>query len=199
MVVNLFYRDPFVIPEPGFGYLIPRSISFEQNPECALGVVYDSYSTVGQDTATGSKLTVMMGGHWWDGYDSYPTEAEGIAMASAVLKRHLKIDAVPERAVATLQRDCIPQYYVGHESRLKKTHQELMNGFGGRLSVAGSFVDGVGLNDCARNARDVVVKLAAGGDRPAMATGLEEFESPRVFTQVKRIMPVRVQPKKVSN
>lgn len=188
MVVNLFYRDQFLLSEPGFGYLIPRSIPFEQNPERALGVVYDTFSSVGQDKAAGTKLTVMLGGHWWDDFTHYPSSEEGVDMAKAVLKRHLNIDIEPDKTLATFQRNCIPQYTVGHEQNLASIHSELMRGFKGKLSVAGSWIDGVGLNDCVRGARDLVMKLKGGskmGHTLDNVTGLEEFQKPRKWAQTK--------------
>ena len=187
MVVNLYYEDPDVLPERGFGYLLPRSIPFEQNPECALGVVFDSDATVGQDTASGTKVTVMLGGHWWHGMDSYPDEDEAAAMAQSILLRHLNISEQPAKVRVSLQRDCIPQYTVGHESRLKKAHSELWDDYQGRLTVAGNSYTGVGLNDCVRAARDVVMKIKNGVD----VTGLEEFATPKAWAQVKAKMEVR--------
>ena len=162
MVVNLFFTDPNVLPERGFGYLIPRSIPYDQTPECALGVVFDSDAVSGQDTATGTKVTVMIGGHWWDGYESYPDEEEGAAMAKAVLKRHLKIDEEPAVVNVGLQRECIPQYTVGHQARMGSAHTELMDAFKGKLAVAGNTYAGVGLNDCVRSAREVVAQIKLG-------------------------------------
>ncbi|KAG0650677.1 Protoporphyrinogen oxidase [Hyphodiscus hymeniophilus] len=98
MVVNLYYTDPDILPDRGFGYLLPRSIPFEQNPECALGVVFDSDATVGLDTAQGTKITVMFGGHWWDGMESYPDEEKGAAMAQSILLRHLNISQRPAQS-----------------------------------------------------------------------------------------------------
>ncbi|TVY32535.1 Protoporphyrinogen oxidase [Lachnellula subtilissima] len=120
MVVNLFYANPSLLPTQGFGYLIPRSIPLKQNPEMALGVIFDSDATVGLDSMAGTKLTVILGGHWWDGYEHYPSEEEGTDMARAVIKRHLKVEDEPVLSRAKLQRDCIPQYSVGHEARMKK-------------------------------------------------------------------------------
>lgn len=186
MVVNLYYPSPHLLSEPGFGYLIPRSVPFEQNPECALGVVFDSYSSIGQDTAPGTKLTVMLGGHWWDSFSAseFPDEEEGAEMAKAVLKRHLGIEECPEKVLVGLQRECIPQYTVGHEARLKSTHRDLKDEFGGRLAVAGNWVDGVGLNDCVRGARDVVLALKENiGNDDEGATGLEDFQTGRVWLE----------------
>jgi oxygen-dependent protoporphyrinogen oxidase len=181
MVVNLYYNDPNILPERGFGYLIPRSISFDQNPECALGVVFDSDTTIGQDSVPGTKVTVMLGGHWWDGFDSYPDEEEGAAMAKAILKRHLRIEIEPEVVNVGLQRECIPQYTVGHEERMKRAHGELMSAFKGKLTVAGNSYTGVGLNDCVRAARDAVMGVKKGEEN----TGLEEFARPRAWVDTK--------------
>ncbi|PQE29244.1 protoporphyrinogen oxidase protein [Rutstroemia sp. NJR-2017a BBW] len=179
MVVNLYYRDENLLPERGFGYLIPRSIPFEQNPEFALGVVFDTYASLGQDTIPGTKLTVMLGGHWWSEFDTYPDEEEGAAMAKAVLKRHLKIDQEPEAVHVTLQKDCIPQYTVGHHSRMEKAHQELKHSFKGKLAVAGNSYTGVGVNDCIRAAKDVAREIANHND----VTGLERFARPLQWVQ----------------
>ncbi|KUJ23957.1 Protoporphyrinogen oxidase [Mollisia scopiformis] len=175
MVVNLYYTDPTILPEQGFGYLIPRSIPYAQNPECALGVVFDSDAIQGQDTAPGTKVTVMMGGHWWDGFDAYPDEDEGAAMAMSVLKRHLNIDVPPALIRVSLQKDCIPQYTVGHDARMRKGHEEVKDVFKGKLAVAGNSYTGVGMNDCVRAARDVVVGIKKG-ESP---TGLEGFVGAR--------------------
>ncbi|KAL2065147.1 hypothetical protein VTL71DRAFT_4288 [Oculimacula yallundae] len=180
MVVNLYYKDPHVLPERGFGYLIPRSIPFDQNPECALGVVFDSHAVQGQDTASGTKVTVMLGGHWWDAFDAYPDEEEGINMARSVLERHLKITDEPAATRVSLQRNCIPQYTVGHDSRMQTAHGDLMREFKGKLAVAGNSYTGVGLNDCVRAARDVVMGMKRG----TVVTGLDDAGSKDLYVQI---------------
>lgn len=191
MVVNLFYSTPHLIPEPGFGYLIPNSIPLEQNPECALGVVYDTYSSIGQD-GPGTKLTVMLGGHWWDAFDEYPDEEEGVAMARAIVARHLGITDLPAGTQAKLHRECIPQYTVGHDARMTDAHNELLEEFDGHLSVAGSSYDGVGLNDCVRGARDVVMKLKRSpfSLSGTSLTGLENFSRGREWIEVSEAQEV---------
>ncbi|KAK0102541.1 oxygen-dependent protoporphyrinogen oxidase [Cadophora gregata] len=180
MVVNLYFKDPHILTERGFGYLIPRSIPFTQNPERALGVVFDSDAVKGQDTATGTKVTVMLGGHWWDAFETYPDEEEGINMARSVLHRHLKITDKPAATRVSLQRNCIPQYTVGHESRLQAAHLDLMREFKGKLAVAGNSYTGVGLNDCVRAARDVVMGMKRG----TTVTGLEDAGRKDLYAQV---------------
>lgn len=170
MVVNLFFTNPNVLPVHGFGYLLPRSLSLDQNPERALGIVFDSDASIGQDDASGTKVTVMLGGHWWDDFESYPDEDEGASMARAILKRHLGIEEEPRAVRVSLQRDCIPQYGVGHEQRMADASRELEK-WKGKLRVAGNSYTGVGLNDCVRAARDVAKGLVDGTAR----TGLESF------------------------
>ncbi|KAH7400090.1 protoporphyrinogen oxidase-like protein [Cadophora sp. MPI-SDFR-AT-0126] len=180
MVVNLYFKDPHILPERGFGYLIPRSIPLAQNPERALGVVFDSDAVKGQDTASGTKVTVMLGGHWWDAFDTYPDEEEGINMARSVLHRHLNVTAKPAATRVSLQRNCIPQYTVGHESRMQAAHVDLMREFKGKLAVAGNSYTGVGLNDCVRAARDVVMGMKRG----TVSTGLEDAGRKDLYVQV---------------
>ena len=182
MVVNLYYTTPNIVPEPGFGYLIPQSVPFAQNPEFALGVVFDSYGTPDLDGSSGSKLTVMLGGHYWDGrrVEDLPTPEEGRLMAERILERHLKITEKPDKVMATLQRDCIPQYTVGHEQRLKGLHQSIKTRFGRKLSVAGAWIGGVGVNDCVAHGNWAAVMLEQG------FTGLEVVLEPKQWARVGR-------------
>lgn len=194
MTVNLYFRTPGLHPA-GFGYLIPLATPLEQNPEMALGVVFDtSYSShasapdpdgmVGptQDTVSqrGTKLTVMLGGHYWSGWPMYPTEEEGLQMAKSILARHLGITEEPAAYAVNLQQDCIPQYTVGHEDRLRQIHKGLAEGFHGRLRVAGNWARGVGVNDCLRSAWDVVRELRDEGK-----TGLEPVVEDKTWVRIK--------------
>ena len=169
-VVNLYYADPNLITVPGFGYLLPRSVPFTENPEFGLGVIFDSATSASLDSVSlpGTKLTVMLGGHWWDSWTSYPTEEEGIAMAQSLLRRHLGIKDTPLYAKATLQRDCIPQYDVGHLKKVAAYRKELKR-FGGRVRAMGNWAGGVGVNDCVMGAFEMVQGMKDGTD----GTGLE--------------------------
>ena len=188
MVVNLFYNSPSILPASGFGYLLPRSLPFDQNPERALGVIFDSDASLGQDNVPGTKLTVMLGGHWWDDFDTYPDEEEGARMAKAILKRHLHITKTPAAVRVSLQKDCIPQYGVGHEQRMGQASVEL-EGFEGRLRVAGNSYTGVGLNDCVRSATDIIAGLVNG----TMYTGLDEFVGGRKWVWMRNPPTNRMQ------
>jgi protoporphyrinogen oxidase len=171
MVVNLYYANPSILPVHGFGYLLPRSVPLAQNPERALGVVFDSDAAVGQDGVPGTKLTVMLGGHWWDGWSEYPDEEKGASMARALLARHLGIKEEPQAVNVSLQKECIPQYTVGHNERMGEAHRALRKHFQGRLKVTGSSYIGVGLNDCLRGAWEICSRLS----REPGSTGLESF------------------------
>ncbi|KAI9722817.1 MAG: oxygen-dependent protoporphyrinogen oxidase [Chrysothrix sp. TS-e1954] len=213
-VVNLYFRTPELLKRckpprtaarnlvtgggiQGFGYLIPQTVPLSQNPERALGVIFDSditpdlYSTV-PAKQLGTRLTVMLGGHYWDDWASYPTEEEAIALARQVLERHLGIDEAPTAAVATLQPKCIPQYYVGFEDRMAQAGEAISEMWNGRLRVAGSWYTGVGVNDCIRGAYDVATGLAedvlGNGvvNTKAPKTGLERFQHGRPMALVKR-------------
>ena len=167
----------------------------EQNPERALGVVFDtSYSPEpdatsedhqgpAQDTVSsrGTKLTVMLGGHYWSGWPVFPSEDEGLQMAVSVLERHLNITEKPAAHMVNMQADCIPQYNVGHEKRIRSAHDKLLQDYKGRLRVAGNWVNGVGVNDCLRSAWDVVQEL-----RDENKTGLEVVVEDKNYTRVRR-------------
>jgi len=183
MTVVMYFRTPNLHPD-GFGYLIPLATPFDQNPERALGVVFDtSYSPppnsegvqgmegpAQDDVHTrGTKLTVMLGGHYWADWPVYPSEEEGLEMARAVVRRHLGITEEPAAHLVTLQKDCIPQYTVGHEQRLTNIRAQLLKQYKGKLRVAGNWARGVGVNDCLRSAWDVVQAIEI-----ANRTGLEE-------------------------
>ena len=181
MVINLYFTDPNLLLVHGFGYLIPRSLSLSQNPERALGVVFDSDATVGQDSIVGTKLTVMLGGHWWDSLHKYPDEDEGASMAKAVLARHLKITQEPRAIHVSLQKDCIPQYLLGHDEVMEKGDAWLKEKYGGRVRVGGSPYTGVGLNDCVKAGRDLATGIIDGSGE----TGLEMFRGGRKWQYVK--------------
>lgn len=227
MTVNLYYRTPDLNP-PGFGYVIPQATPFENNPERALGVVFDtacSPSSQDLDPANwqildteqlqkareqgqmvnvndfawynmperpnaqddvkvrGTKLTVMLGGHWWNDWPTFPTEKEGLDLAKSVVQRHLGITEEPEVWQVNLQEKCIPQYVVGHEQKLKTAHNNISREYKGRLRVAGNWMSGVGVNDCLRSAWDVVRSLKEGKD----GTGLEHIGT----NEYVRLKPIR--------
>lgn len=178
MVVNLYYPNPDLLPVTGFGYLIPRSIPYDQNPERALGVIFGSDSSVGQDTAPGTKLTVMFGGHWWDDWleSDYPDHDTAVKMARSLLERHLSITDEPILARSKLQRNAIPQYTVGHISRMQDLSRSVRDDFNKRLTLAGSWYGGVGITDCVRQAY-IAATLGVGAKRLELEMDHPGFDS----------------------
>jgi protoporphyrinogen/coproporphyrinogen III oxidase len=189
-VVNLWYPKTDVNPFRGFGYLIPNSVPIapvDQNPENALGVLFDSdresilptsvkkphaqrhRSGSEGDTLPGTKLTVMLGGEHWSGMPKsfLPDEKEGAKLAQSVVQRSLGIDP-SERvfASAKMARNCIPQHLVGHFDRMARADGELQAAFKGKLAVAGTSYTAQGVLPALRAGRDIAktvqVRSSAG-------------------------------------
>ncbi|KAI1429950.1 Protoporphyrinogen oxidase [Xylaria sp. FL1777] len=165
MVVNLWYPNPNLLAEGGFGYLIPSSTP--DNDEGALGVLFDSDLRTGDNEMPGTKLTVMLGGHHWDGWLQFPSEELGIKMAKEVVRRQLGISDNEEvTADARLCRDCLPQHFVGHHNRMRNAHYELMSTFQGHLTVAGPSYTTIGVIPAMRAGFDAGMRVARGHGQP---------------------------------
>lgn len=176
-VVNLCYRSPKRINPipPAFGYLIPASISPELNPHKVLGVVFDSdMMPIDEEKIQGeelTKLTVMMGGHHYSKHpNSIPTIEHLSQQASQTIKNHLGISQDPFFVQAQLQKDCIPQYLVGHHQRMIALHTLLGDL---DLSLVGSGYAGVGINDVIKSSAENAHNLLHFG----RSTGLESFQT----------------------
>ncbi|KAK8137925.1 protoporphyrinogen oxidase [Apiospora sp. TS-2023a] len=168
MVVNMWYpNEDLLAANPGFGYLIPQGVSEEQNPERALGVLFDSDIQTRKEQA-GTKLTVMMGGHQWDKWAFLPDEQVAVEMAKNVVQRHLGISPDEKGLVASarLCRDCLPQHTVGHRDRLRKAHYEIASAFQGQLMVAGPSYTTVGVIPSMRAGYDAAMRIARGRGPP---------------------------------
>ncbi|SPO27876.1 related to HEM14 - Protoporphyrinogen oxidase involved in heme biosynthetic pathway [Ustilago trichophora] len=197
-VVNLVISPKAVpaakalVPVEGFGYLIPRTTP--GNEDGILGVVFDSDAIPDQDSADPAtrpiKLTVMMGGSHWSSLSSLPSEEGMKARAIRAVSHHLGIDsALLEHASkvtikATLQKDCIPWYLVGHPVRMAQLHKALERDtlLASKLTLVGASYTGVSLNDCVAYATEAVEQIVAaelhGGDN--VVTGLRSFAIPPV-------------------
>ncbi|OTB02335.1 hypothetical protein M426DRAFT_24813 [Hypoxylon sp. CI-4A] len=165
MVVNLFFPNPDLLAgNHGFGYLVPTATP--GNDEAVLGVLFDSDLQT-RDEIPGTKLTVMLGGHHWDGWAHLPSEEMGKEMALQAVQRHLRIPASEKVfGSARLCRDCLPQHYVGHRRRMSAAHYELLAAFQGRLSVAGPSYTTIGVVPSMRAGYDVAMRVATGHGAP---------------------------------
>ncbi|KAI1279983.1 hypothetical protein F5Y07DRAFT_387216 [Xylaria sp. FL0933] len=175
MVVNLWYPNPDLLAEGGFGYLIPSSTP--DNDEGALGVLFDSDLRTDDSEVPGTKLTVMLGGHHWDSWKHLPSEEVGIGMAKEVVRRQLGIGEAEEVvASARLCRDCLPQHFVGHRDRMREAHYELMSAFQGQLTVAGPSYTTVGVIPAMRAGFDAGMRVARGHSQPWFRIPKSEIE-----------------------
>lgn len=201
-VVNMVYSGAQEkLSVPGFGYLVPRSENSAQNHNGLLGVVFDSCAIPGQDTGDSQgqtlKLTAMIGGHMFDTVAQLPltsTPGDSVANASEAdkkqlesffaktatdtVKKHLKIDAEADLVKVHIQKECIPQYLVGHLERMQTLDQEFRKDYDGLLAVTGAGYLGVSVNDCIKNAREVaeamVSKLEEEDDGEASLVGRQD-------------------------
>jgi len=215
-------------PYHGFGYLLPQALGFDRNPECLLGVIFDSDREFpirnpdgspvdpsnppnrGADTVPGTKLTVMLGGHYWDDLpdEFLPDSETAIELAKQAVERHLNLDpSISAQAVARakLCRQCIPQMLVGHVNHLYAARDQLERNFHGRLAVAGQSYTLPGVLHCLRAARDMAMQIvhkAAGipteDDWPGVwvgDTGLDRLTTPLLHQPMeiipKPILPLR--------
>ena len=149
-VINLEYEGDKIIPVWGFGHLVP---STERSTKI-MGVIYDSmlfseHNCVKWQSGT-SRLTVMMGGAWYKEHFGNPDEAnkqEMIDYAVDQLSQQLNLgEKKPFRAECHIQKECIPQYLVGHSKKLEALDAYIENN---RLplTLSGASYRGVALND----------------------------------------------------
>lgn len=160
VVVNLEYKDN-VLPVKGFGHLLPSS----ENKQI-LGIVYDS-CTFPEHNRKGcpdsTRLTVMMGGAWFkhllkrDG--TLPQGSELVWMAREAAAKQLGIKSHPIRYQVSLQKECIPQYQLGHVSWVQGLEEKIHQS-GLPLHLVGASYRGPAINDCINNARKMVASLA---------------------------------------
>jgi oxygen-dependent protoporphyrinogen oxidase len=179
-LVNLFYSDPHLLQQEGFGYLIPNT-DHMHSPAKTLGVIFDS--CVIPDKIPGTKLTVMLGGHYW-GEDQVNVDEDKLYdMAKRTVATQLGITVQPTVWAANLWKNAIPQYTVGHRKRMAQAHADLLAKFQGRVMVAGSSFNGVGVNDCVWGAHRAAHLVM--GD--VAATGLESYTRKPVYVPTPKL------------
>ncbi|CAG0879281.1 unnamed protein product [Cyprideis torosa] len=118
-VVNLEYPEEIIGKNiNGFGYLIP---SFEAEAIC-LGVIFDRSNLPKRRV-----FTVMMGGAWFrELFGTDPDEEFLLAAARREVETRLDIaGGGPVRSLVSVLRQCIPQYTVGHETRVTTMRQTI--------------------------------------------------------------------------
>lgn len=178
-VVNFSYDGDVKLGYDGFGFLTPHRDTKMPVPG-TLGVIFDSNVLAGQETHRNIKTTAMIGGcDWKDAFGQVPIDAldpqDAYAYARRVMSTYLDIHEEPTHAMVHLQKQCIPQYVVGHESRMRELHHALKEKYGHHLSLNGASYLGVSVPDCIKNSRMLVEELlvsGALGSKEKIVTGL---------------------------
>jgi oxygen-dependent protoporphyrinogen oxidase len=139
-VVNFAFKDAHLIDQyRGFGYLIPDmqpSTTMEPSMPTPLGVVFDSHASFAQDHVPKTRLTVMMGGSHFDPAACNPSSVA--QRAYETLQQHLNIRDEPIASYTSILPNCIPQYTVGHTTKLQQAHHTIQSLGKGRLTVVGA-------------------------------------------------------------
>jgi oxygen-dependent protoporphyrinogen oxidase len=181
-VVNVAYAPNVKLEYDGFGFLTPhRDTKYRIPVPGTLGVVFDSNAMPGQETQKNIvKLTAMIGGaDWKDAFGNATIDELDPEVAYKYTLRamssFLNINDQPTHAMVNLQKQCIPQYGVGHEARMRDLHHALKDNYGHMMSLSGASYMGVSVPDIIKNSRMLVEELlvsGALGSREKVVTGL---------------------------
>jgi oxygen-dependent protoporphyrinogen oxidase len=160
-VVCLVYRRNQVRhPLDGFGFLVPHG----QGPRM-LGCLWVGSIFPAHTPGDHVLLRVMLGGAR-DPELVDLGEAEAVEHARRELAPILGIEGAPRETVVFRHPRAIPQYTIGHLSRLRVLERELV-GLPG-LHLAGNAYRGIGVNDCVAEAKLLADRLTGVGS-PAPA------------------------------
>jgi len=124
----------------GFGYLIPKKEGLS-----TLGTLWDSSMFENRAPEGKVLLRSMMGGACFPEYVNL-SDDEVVARVRKDLQLTMGIDAAPEFVRVFRHPQAIPQYTVGHGSRLQGLENALRAYPG--LILTGNSYRGIGLNDC---------------------------------------------------
>ncbi|KAG5672713.1 hypothetical protein PVAND_002815 [Polypedilum vanderplanki] len=150
-VINLLYNNEDLLKQKGFGVLVAPSENLG-----VLGVIFDSCIV---DSKNNTVLTVMSGGKWFDkhyGKDSSIQNIEKVALEN--ISKILDIHEKPDVCLTHLNRQCIPQYIVGHHARIERIRKYIAENKLS-LSLGGAASDGVGVNDVILSSKRIAEQL----------------------------------------
>ena len=156
-VVNLEFEGS-VLDIEGFGYLYPS-----QESRKVLGVIFDSstFSHGDRRSSTSTRLTVMLGGNYFEEEFGDPNETDKDYIkneALVALQNALGVQGEPSKICVSIHKECIAQYNVGHSDLLQSMRQYVSQQ-NLPLTFVGSWYDGVGINDCVYNTQLAVDKI----------------------------------------
>ena len=151
-VITLQYQDSS-IPQNGFGYLVP---SCEESD--VLGITFDSLIFPQNAPDNSSIVTVMAGGPrfhelFGEEKNNEAVVAKATDIAARSVRETLNFEKEPSRHVTKIQKECIPQYHVGHY-KLAENIQSYLLAQNLPLTIVGNMWGGVGVNDVIVNARN---------------------------------------------
>jgi len=150
-----YERDRIAHPLDGFGYLVPK-----KEGRSILGTLWDSSMFENRAPQGKVLLRSMMGGACFPQYVRL-SDDEVQSRVMADLKDIMGIAAEPSLVRIFRHEQAIPQYTVGHATRLEALGERLTAHPG--LILTGNSYRGIGLNDCvaaAQRASDEALALA---------------------------------------
>ena len=153
-VINLEYKN-IQLPVEGFGVLVPST-----EPCNILGITFDSLVIPQHSTNNSTILTVMAGGAWFNDLFGCPDiiDIDKInELAVKSVQDILRIKETPSRIVCRIQKQCIPQYEIGHEQKIDSIINYVRSN-NIPLTIVGNIFGGVGVNDVIVNSRNETLK-----------------------------------------
>lgn len=135
----------------GFGFLVPRS-----EGKRILGTIWTSSIFSGRSPEGVVQLRTMIGGAT-DSKAVSLSDGQLLDIVTAELEPILNIKGKPNYVRIFKYRQGIPQFTLGHPSRMEKM-ELLLDRFPG-LYLTGNAYDGVGLNDCVLRSDKIVSQL----------------------------------------
>ncbi len=142
VTVNVHFATP-VLPFDAFGFLVPTT----ERDSDILGVVFDSAVFPEHSQGTGTRLTVMLGGHAFARVFGDRDVQDVATKASLEALRRLGITASPIHTHVKEWPQCMPQYVRGHSARCQELEAHVAGLWHGRLHLAGNSFYGAGVND----------------------------------------------------
>ena len=152
--------DRIDVPQPldGFGFLVPRGEGVR-----SLGVLYSSSLFPEQAPAGKVFLRVICGGTLEPDFINLPDE-EALSVVRRDLRVTMGITAEPAFVTQAKWPKGIPQYLLGHRRRVTDIESAL--GEYPNLYLTGNAFNGVGVNDCVRDALRVARVLTTESAPP---------------------------------
>ena len=133
------------LPYTGFGYLIP---SYEK--QAILGAIFNPCIFPQRYPSNTGVFTFMLKGR--------QTESYAYERVVYALNKHLEILRVPTHFSLKVQSQAIPQYELGHLSRLHAMNESL-RGLKQRFLMIGNSFQGVSVNLCIAKAKEIAKTL----------------------------------------